>query len=43
MAERDYYEVLRQKLSIGPISAVKHKKILNFLLFSSSKPLKLLI
>ncbi|MFX0006529.1 MAG: 4Fe-4S binding protein [Promethearchaeota archaeon] len=31
MTEADYYEIIRQKLVLGPLYAPKHKKVVEFL------------
>ena len=37
MSETDYYEIVRQKLKLGPLYAPKHKKILEFMNMLSEK------
>ena len=43
MSKTDYYEIVRQKLKLGPLYAPKHKKILELMkIFWNDDEIKLL-
>ncbi len=43
MAEPDYYEIIREKLTLGPLYAPKHKKVIELLqIFWNEEEIKFL-